>query len=124
MSCRSGLFALDQAQGVAVEPDFAFIGAEFANEFDFPGIGELEGKFQRSPVGVSDEFVGSFAAGDANARARADIAGARRNAFGRGERNEPANVMHTLAVLAEARGEDAVALAAQIDANATEVFGL
>ena len=35
----------------------------------------------------------------------------------RGERNEPANVVHTLAVLAEARGEDADELAAQIDAQ-------
>jgi TatD DNase family protein len=42
----------------------------------------------------------------------------------RGARNEPANVMHTLAVLADARGEDVAALAAQIDANATEAFRL
>ena len=33
-------------------------------------------------------------------------------------RNEPAYVMHTLAALAEARGEDAAELGAQIDANA------
>ena len=42
----------------------------------------------------------------------------------RGTRNEPANVLHTVAVLAEARGEDPTALAARIDANATEAFGL
>ncbi|CAB4701307.1 MAG: YchF/TatD family DNA exonuclease [Actinobacteria bacterium] len=42
----------------------------------------------------------------------------------RGQTNEPAYVMHTLAVLAEARGEDPAALEAQIDANATKVFGL
>ncbi len=42
----------------------------------------------------------------------------------RGSRNEPANVMHTLAVLAAARGDDPAALAAQIDANATAAFGL
>ena len=42
----------------------------------------------------------------------------------RGERNEPANVVHTLATLADVRGEDAAALGAQIDANATEAFGL
>jgi TatD DNase family protein len=42
----------------------------------------------------------------------------------RGKRNEPANVMHTLAVLADARGEDPATLGAQIDANATEAFGL
>jgi TatD DNase family protein len=42
----------------------------------------------------------------------------------RGARNEPANVAHTLAVLAAARGEDATALAAQIDANADAAFGL
>jgi len=42
----------------------------------------------------------------------------------RGTRNEPANVMLTLAVLAEARGDDVAALAATIDANATAAFGL
>jgi len=42
----------------------------------------------------------------------------------RGTRNEPANVVLTLATLAEARGEDAAELAAQIDANATAAFGL
>ncbi len=42
----------------------------------------------------------------------------------RGKRNEPAYVMHTLAALAEARGEDAVELEAQIDRNASECFGL
>ena len=42
----------------------------------------------------------------------------------RGKRNEPANVIQTLAVLAGARGEDASELAARIDANATEAFGL
>jgi len=42
----------------------------------------------------------------------------------RGTRNEPANVVHTVATLAEARGEDAAELAAQIDANATAAFGL
>jgi TatD DNase family protein len=42
----------------------------------------------------------------------------------RGRPNEPANVVHTIAVLAEARGEDADALAARLDANATAAFGL
>ena len=42
----------------------------------------------------------------------------------RGRRNEPANVLHTLAVLAEARGQDARELERQIDANATAAFGL
>ena len=42
----------------------------------------------------------------------------------RGRRNEPANVLHTLAVLAEARGEDVGELERQIDANATVAFGL
>jgi TatD DNase family protein len=42
----------------------------------------------------------------------------------RGRPNEPANVVHTLAVLAEARGEDPEGLARAIDANATAVFGL
>jgi TatD DNase family protein len=42
----------------------------------------------------------------------------------RGRPNEPANVVHTVAVLAEARGEDAGALAAQLDANAATAFSL
>ena len=42
----------------------------------------------------------------------------------RGRRNEPANVMHTLAVVAEVRGEDPAALGQQVDANATAAFGL
>jgi TatD DNase family protein len=42
----------------------------------------------------------------------------------RGKPNEPAYVVHTVAALAEARGEDADALAARIDANASECFGL
>jgi TatD DNase family protein len=42
----------------------------------------------------------------------------------RGKRNEPAFVVHTLAALAETRGEEAGELAVRIDANATEVFGL
>lgn len=42
----------------------------------------------------------------------------------RGQTNEPAYVMHTLATLAEARDEDAAELARQIDANATAAFAL
>ena len=42
----------------------------------------------------------------------------------RGKRNEPAYVVHTLAALAETRGEDANELARQIDANANAVFSL
>ena len=42
----------------------------------------------------------------------------------RGGRNEPAFVVHTLATLADARGEGAVELGAQIDANATAAFSL
>jgi TatD DNase family protein len=42
----------------------------------------------------------------------------------RGQTNEPAFVMYTVATLAEARGEDPVELAAQIDANATAAFSL
>jgi TatD DNase family protein len=42
----------------------------------------------------------------------------------RGRPNEPANVLHTLAALAEARGEDVDELAAQIDANADAAFSL
>ena len=42
----------------------------------------------------------------------------------RGKTNEPAYVVHTVAALAEARGEDADALAAQIDTNASAAFGL
>ncbi len=42
----------------------------------------------------------------------------------RGKRNEPAYVRHTLAELATVRGVDAGDLERQIDANATQVFGL
>ena len=42
----------------------------------------------------------------------------------RGRPNEPAHVVHTIAALAEARGDDADELAAQIDANATAAFSL
>jgi TatD DNase family protein len=42
----------------------------------------------------------------------------------RGQRNEPAYVMHTLEALAATRGEDPGALEAQIDANASAAFGL
>ena len=42
----------------------------------------------------------------------------------RGQRNEPAHVMHTLATLADARGEDPTALAGRIEANAAQLFAL
>ena len=42
----------------------------------------------------------------------------------RGRPNEPAHVVHTVAALAAARGEDADELAARIDTNATAAFGL
>jgi TatD DNase family protein len=42
----------------------------------------------------------------------------------RGRPNEPANVVHTVAVLAQARNEDAQELAARIDDNATRCFSL
>ena len=42
----------------------------------------------------------------------------------RGRSNEPAYVVHTVAALAAARGEDADELAARIEANATAAFGL
>jgi TatD DNase family protein len=42
----------------------------------------------------------------------------------RGKRNEPANVIHTPAALAQARGEEPDELAAQIERNAAACFGL
>jgi TatD DNase family protein len=42
----------------------------------------------------------------------------------RGWPNEPANVGHTIAALAEARAEDATELADRLDANASAAFGL
>ncbi len=42
----------------------------------------------------------------------------------RGRPNEPANVVHTLAALADARGEDPAELEQRIDANAAAVFSL
>jgi TatD DNase family protein len=41
----------------------------------------------------------------------------------RGRTNEPAYVVHTVAVLAETRGEDPAELGRQIDANARALFG-
>jgi TatD DNase family protein len=42
----------------------------------------------------------------------------------RGKRNEPANVVHTLASLAQARGEEPSELERQIERNANACFGL
>ncbi len=42
----------------------------------------------------------------------------------RGRRNEPAYVVHTLAALAQARGEEPGELEAQIERNAAQCFGL
>jgi len=42
----------------------------------------------------------------------------------RGRPNEPAHVMHTLAALAGARGEDPAELEARIEANASAAFSL
>ena len=42
----------------------------------------------------------------------------------RGKRNEPANLVHTLAVLAEVRGVETGALERQIERNAEAAFGL
>src|SRR4029079_18712273 len=42
----------------------------------------------------------------------------------RGRPNEPANVVHTVAALARARGEEVAGLAAQIDLNASACFRL
>jgi TatD DNase family protein len=42
----------------------------------------------------------------------------------RGRPNEPANLVHTIAALAETRGEDAKELAARLDANAAAAFSL
>jgi TatD DNase family protein len=42
----------------------------------------------------------------------------------RGRPNEPANVVHTVAALAEARGEDSATLVARLDANAAAAFSL
>lgn len=42
----------------------------------------------------------------------------------RGRPNEPANVVHTVAALAAARGDDAAELATQIDRNASAAFSL
>jgi TatD DNase family protein len=42
----------------------------------------------------------------------------------RGRTNEPANIVHTLAALADARGDDRAVLEAQIEANAVSLFGL
>ena len=41
----------------------------------------------------------------------------------RGKRNEPANVLHTLGVLAHVRGEETTTLEKRIDSNASAAFG-
>jgi TatD DNase family protein len=42
----------------------------------------------------------------------------------RGQRNEPGFVLHTVAALADARGEDAGLLGQQIEENAVSLFSL
>ena len=42
----------------------------------------------------------------------------------RGKTNEPAYVVHTVAALADVRGETPAALAARVDANASAAFAL
>jgi Tat protein secretion system quality control protein TatD with DNase activity len=42
----------------------------------------------------------------------------------RGKPNEPAYVLHTLAAVAEARGEEPAALGERVEANARELFDL
>jgi Tat protein secretion system quality control protein TatD with DNase activity len=42
----------------------------------------------------------------------------------RGRRNEPAHVVHTLAALAEARGQEAATLERTIEASAASAFAL
>jgi TatD DNase family protein len=42
----------------------------------------------------------------------------------RGKRNEPANILHTLAVLADVRGVEPTELERRLDLNATAAFGL
>lgn len=42
----------------------------------------------------------------------------------RGQRNEPAHVLHTLATLADVRGDDPDGLGARIEANAARLFAL
>ena len=41
----------------------------------------------------------------------------------RGRPNEPAHVVHTLAALAQVRGDDPAVLERQIEENAVRVFG-
>jgi Tat protein secretion system quality control protein TatD with DNase activity len=42
----------------------------------------------------------------------------------RGKRNEPSFVVHTVAALAEARGEDAGSVGRRIEQNAATLFSL
>ena len=82
--------------------------ASFAGNVTFPGAGELRDAAARVPVDLI------LAETDSPYLAPQPV---------RGRRNEPANVVHTLAVLARARGEAPEALERAIDANATRVFG-
>jgi TatD DNase family protein len=81
----------------------------FAGNVTFPKAGELRAAAADVPAGLL------LAETDAPYLAPQPV---------RGKQNEPAHVVHVVAVLADVRGEDPAELAAQIDANASGVFSL
>jgi TatD DNase family protein len=81
----------------------------FAGNVTYPNAGELRWAAARVPAGRL------LAETDSPYLAPQSV---------RGKRNEPAHVMQTLAMLAEARGEDAAAVEEQIEANAATVLSL
>ncbi len=81
----------------------------FAGNVTYPGAGELRDAAARVPV---DRLLVET---DSPYLSPQPV---------RGRRNEPANLVHTVAVLAEAREVSVRELADSIDANAAAVFGL
>jgi TatD DNase family protein len=81
----------------------------FAGNVTYPNVDELRAAAQAVP---SDRILAETDSPYLSPQPR------------RGRPNEPANVVHTVASLAETRGEAKDELAAQIDENASRAFGL
>lgn len=109
----------------------SFAGTVILHCFSSPGLLDpaLERGYYVSFAG-NVTYPGAADLRDAAARVRADRILAETDSPYlapqplRGRPNEPANVVHTVWVLAAARGEDPDELAARIDSNASAAFGL
>ena len=99
-------FSEPELLGVALERGYY---VSFAGNVTYPKAGDLREAAARVPV---DRILAET---DSPYLAPQPV---------RGKTNEPAFVVHTVATLAEARGEDVDELARRIDANAAAAFGL